>query len=234
MGNVAPEMDEESDQKYHRSEERSHWAHEHAHNKRVACLSAIAAGAAFVAAVAAVGAYIQTKRQAEAAETQIGVAKDTEQRQLRAYIGVVPPADNQVINSFFPPIAPDVRLTPKNFGVTPAYKAQHHTGMGIYPYPIPKDFAYPLETPITPPNPITIYPGALDIAGIIAQSRRPLTQEEIASIQTGRTMRLYVWGTITYEDVLGSRHFTNFCISFFDLMPARVRREPCNDHNDSD
>jgi hypothetical protein len=176
----------------------------------------------------------QAMRQAEAAEAQIAVATDTEKRQLRAYIGVVPPADNQIANPFLPPAKPLIRLTPKNFGMTPAYRAQHLVGLGVAAYPLPKEFEYPIQRLTEPPNPITIYPGTLDIAGIIADAQRPLTPDEVKRIEDGKSARLYVWGTITYYDAFGTHHFTNFCIGFFNLTPTQVKRVPCNDHNDSD
>jgi hypothetical protein len=57
------------------------------------------------------------------------------------------------------------------------------TGLGIVNYPLPKTFGYPIQKVETPPNPITIYPGTLDLAGIIADARRPLTSEEVAQLQ---------------------------------------------------
>ena len=153
---------------------------------------------------------------------------------MRAYVGVVPPADNQVANAFIPPVKPLIRLTPRNFGLTPAYEAQHSTGMGIAAFPLPKTFNYPIQKIDTPPNPITIYPGPLDLAGIVADGERALTQDEVASIQDGKSKRLYVWGTIIYKDAFGDPHFTNFCIGFYNLTLKQVQREPCNDHNNSD
>ncbi len=111
------------------------------------------------------------------------VARDTEKRQLRAYIGVIPPVDNQVANAFIPPVKPLIRLTPRNFGLTPAYNATHKTGMSVELYPLPKAFDYPIQKLDTRPNPITIYPGPLDIAGIVADATRPLTSEEVIAIQ---------------------------------------------------
>lgn len=182
---------------------------------------------AFIAAIGAIAAAVFTG-------CQVWIAKDTEKRQLRAYIGLVPPADNQVANAFIPPVKPIIRLTPQNFGLTPASKAVHETGMSLAPYPLPKSFGYPIQKLDTPPNPITIYPGPFNLAGIIAGASRSLTDEEIASIQDGKTKRLYVYGTITYTDAFREPHFTNFCISFYKLTRTEVQREPCNEHNDSD
>ena len=164
---------------------------------------------------------------------QICTIRDNAKDQLRAYIGLVAPADNQVANAFFPPAKPLVRLTPKNFGLTPAYEAAHATGMAIVKYPLPKGFDYPVQKAETPPNRITIYPGVLDLAGILADADRALTTDEIASIQDGKHFRLGLWGTIKYKDAFNDTHYTNFCLSFYNLTASAVQREPCNDHNDS-
>jgi hypothetical protein len=49
---------------------------------------------------------------------QISTIRDNAKRQLRAYIGLVAPTDNQVANAFLPPAKPLIRLVPKNFGLT--------------------------------------------------------------------------------------------------------------------
>ena len=91
----------------------------------------LALGVAIVGAIIAACALVQTSYQ-------ICTIRDNAKRQLRAYIGLVAPADNQVANAFFPPAKPLVRLTPKNFGLTPAYEATHATGMAIVKYPLLK------------------------------------------------------------------------------------------------
>lgn len=75
-----------TEEKNHRAKESAHWTHERRHNKWVTIFSALAAGAASIAAFAAIGAYVQTQRQAKAAEDQVDVAKDTEYFQSRANI----------------------------------------------------------------------------------------------------------------------------------------------------
>jgi hypothetical protein len=170
---------------------------------------------------------------ADAAKKQVEVATDVEKRQLRAYIGVIPPTDNQIVNRFIPPEKPLVHLTPRNFGLTPAYNALIRNGMGVQSYPLPKNFDYPIQGGTFLPNKITIYPGTFDIAGIVLDAQQPLTDQQIAAIQDGLHYRLYAWGTITYDDAFSDGHFTNFCISFYGLSAQQVRREPCQEHNDS-
>jgi hypothetical protein len=73
----------------------------------------------------------------------------------------------------------------------------------------------------------------LDLAGILADADRALTTDEIASIQDGKYFRLGLSGTIKYKDAFGDFHYTNSCLSFYNLTTTAVQREPCDDHNDS-
>jgi hypothetical protein len=109
---------------------------------------------------------------------------------LRAYIGLV--ATSRRSDSARK--ATGSRLTPKNFGLTPAYEATHATGMAIVKYPLQKGFDYPIQKVETSPNPITIYPGVLDLAEIVADADRALTTDEITSIQDRKHFRLGVLG----------------------------------------
>jgi hypothetical protein len=193
---------------------------------------AAAAGIAIYTVLTA-GLLIASWYQLSDSATQIKISQDTEHRQLRAYVGFVPPSDNQIVNSFIPPAKPTIRLNPRNFGQTPAYKAKISSNIAVEDFPLPKTFAFPLVRGLNPPNPITIFPGTFDIAGIFADADRPLTQEELIAIQDGKRKRLYVWGTLDYEDAFGDLHFTNYCLDFYGVTEKQVQREPCSDHNDS-
>jgi len=159
-------------------------------------------------------------------------SKDTEKRQLRAYIGVVSPPDNQRINRFFPPEVPIIKLSARNFGQTPAYKVTYIAGMGVRAWPLPKDNDYSLQPEIGF-NPVTIFPGMFDLGDIKIISKRALTTDEIALFQDGMKNRLYAWGTVNYEDAFGASHYTNFCIGFFGLTQTNIQFEPCEKHTDS-
>ena len=164
---------------------------------------------------------------------QIWAIRDNAQRQLRAYVGVVVPPDNQRINRFFPPEVPTVRLNVRNFGQTPAYKASYIAASDIRAFPLPKDNDYAITVDKKLSNPVTIFPGIFDLGDIKIVTKRALTAEEIASIQDCNVRRLYAWGTISYEDAFKAQHYTNFCVSFCNLTAKDVQYEPCNDHTDS-
>jgi hypothetical protein len=106
--------------------------------------------------------------------------------------------------------------------------------MNLTKYPLDANFSYPITIRTEKlPNPITVFPGLFDLGDLSFVAERPLTPDEITSIQDGKTRRLYVWGTVTYEDAFTAVHFTNFCLSFFNLTPKDVQFEPCPGHNDS-
>ena len=192
-----------------------------------------AAGAAALAAAAAagVGAW-----QASIANEQLAIAKDAEIRQLRAYVGITIPQDGPALHPLLPPLIPAVHLSIKNYGQTPAYKVTHDSGLSIRAYPLPRDNKYTIDDiPLsTVPNPITVFPGAIDPIGISLLLMRALTDREIGLIQNGKSARLYAWGTVNYLDAFKNPRYTNFCFGFFNPTPKDVQYEPCNEHTDSD
>jgi hypothetical protein len=105
-----------ADEREHRRRERKFWT-------AYIALTALTVVGAFVGAFFAYGAYVaskqavaEAKRQANAAEFQIDVARDTEHRQLRAYLhinhGPITVSDNTA--------SAEIRIS--HSGQTPAYK----------------------------------------------------------------------------------------------------------------
>jgi hypothetical protein len=173
--------------------------------------------------------------QVKASFDQIAIMEDTEHRQLRAYVGVVIPPEGPALYPVTPQSIPNFRFTARNYGQTPAYKVAHESGMSIRAYPLPRDNKYTIDDIplLTVPNPITIFPGAIDPLGITLLSKRALTEQEIGLFQAGNTARLYVWGTINYVDAFTNPHYTNFCFGFFNPTAKNIQYEPCNEHTDS-
>jgi hypothetical protein len=118
----------------HRALERRHWG-------RTTAFTLIAAIAAVGAAIVACLAYIETakqatdaRRQAKAAEDQVEVARDTEWRQLRAYVFLDP--GHMVLSPRYLPNEPPSGLYQlKNFGTTPAYGLIISSTTAIVPWP---------------------------------------------------------------------------------------------------
>lgn len=69
-----------------------------------------------------------------------------------------------------------------------------------------------------------------------------LTEEEVKEIKYG-DKRIYVFGKITYDDVFGNPHHTEFCHMYFgqEMAPfetglgyATFQAKYCDTHNDAD
>jgi hypothetical protein len=178
----------------------------------------IASIAAFAAACAAgIGAW------------QGLIARDNENRSLRAYVGVtVPGAPTNGPMQTGPPNS-TFKLGIKNFGTTPAYRMTYVTGWGVRPYPLPKDNIYSVTDQSGAP--MTVWPGPLDPLNISITA--DLTSDDIARTKDGKTNRLYIWGAIHYFDAFRYDHVTTFCIGFLGISGQGSMYEHCTDYNDS-
>jgi hypothetical protein len=133
---INPEEETESArEERHRVAERRHWTFEKVGGFFALLFTAIAGGGAIASAIASFGAWnaatkavTEANRQAIAAEAQIAIAKDTEGRQLRAYLYV----------RRYPIVADQTSATVKievhAAGTTPAYKIKIDTQMSVVQY----------------------------------------------------------------------------------------------------
>lgn len=99
---------------------------------------------------------------------------------------------------------PKIHLVMKNSGQTPAYDVTHWTCLDVDDHP---DFKMG-RPPGRRQSSGTVLPPGAD-AGIVAERRRPLTEEECSAV-VGRTKQIYVWGEISYRDTFHKRHVTKF------------------------
>ena len=162
---------------------------------------------------------------------QACVTRDTERRQLRAYIAVDIPD-----HALSPPInQPTLHLNIRNTGQTPALRVEHVTGIDIRPYPLPRDNDFSIGPVTTLPEPVTVFPGNLAVFGISEIPKRPFTPAQSTEVQIGNTKRLYIWGTVNYSDVFENSHYTNFCFSIDGIaqLATPYHFEACDQHNDS-
>jgi hypothetical protein len=144
-----------------------------------------------------------------AAAGQGWIARDTEQRSLRAYIFL--PPDNEIDVVAWPSTtsASEIQVNVKNMGQGPAYDAIGRAWMGFDVWPPPKNFNYG-----GPPDPngdssVIIPPGG--IVHYHTGTARALTIDEMTELQAG-TKTIYVYGNITYNDAFGHSRHTNFCL----------------------
>ncbi len=196
----APESERLAEER-HRAEERAHWAHQRRHDRIVAGFSIAAAAAAAVAAVIAGWAYVQTKRQADAAWLQVQVSQDTEARQLRAYVLV----SKSELRNLGDGKKTTAEVLLKNFGLTPAYKLKRNISIGFAPFP-PNGIIFP-DPEIGPDHSDLGPSGDVSLGPITSNSVR--TESQISDISNG-LWAVYVWGVITYVDAFDKLHCTKF------------------------
>ena len=156
----------------------------------------------------------QARRQANASEAQVGMAIDTEKRQLRAYIlpfkmGIEITKENKV----------DATIIIKNFGQTPAHNFRHWACINIRNLVV-REFAIVDPTDL-PPWPAGITPSITVAQGDTSTifpvffcekntvNLRPLTSDELAAINAG-TKAIFLYGKIEYDDIFGDHHHTAY------------------------
>jgi hypothetical protein len=181
---------------------------------------------------------------------QAYIANDTEKRQLRAYVGLIPGE----LESFGDADKQKFSLIRKNHGATPAYDVfLPFVGQGI--------ISIGAGIPTASTNPSvdkfdrsTIFPmGELpyifngsphfDQIRTLSAQTPPLNSTQSAQIQLLRAqgeavkegkMQYVYWGVVTYRDVFGYGHFTRFCWMFKGANMASKDAEACLGQNDSD
>lgn len=170
-------------------------------------------------------ATAEAHREANAAELQIGVAKDTAMRQLRAYLSAEP-------DQAFPPMIDAARgvriiITLRNRGQTPAYKVSYQGQAALIGYPFGGTFA-PLGGPAETPT--TIGPGGQTQMQL--ELKGPLQPKEIAGLDAG-TIRGFARGEVHYIDAFDHPHFVKFKLYFWISGPEIIS-SLAEDGNDSD
>jgi hypothetical protein len=128
------------------------------------------------------------------------------QRQMRAYVSVF-------LGGFIPqnrdtPYRYEVQMLMRNTGHRPAHDIRFGSRLVIRPFPLPDDFDFVI------PEAEYIASGHIN-TGQQFFFRRALdtliSDEEITEIMRGNSRKLYIYGTVTYNDAFGEKHYTNFC-----------------------
>ncbi len=145
------------------------------------------------------------------------ISRDTEKRQLRAYVAPVVRSWRGLING--KPLGVEFAMV--NYGQTPASHFTKRGTIEIMPFPLPKKYIF-----IIPQEPIeqvtNVFPKAENPLTGWIQYVRPFTEAEIIEITSDTThRRAYVFGTLAYSDVFGEAHVTNYC---FFMDPLSIKR----------
>ena len=166
------------------------------------------------------------------AKEQVAIAKDTEKRQLRAYVVALP-----TIKDFRPGMKPVFGVELSNGGQTPAYDFSAALNIKVDEFPQKA----PLAGTGYKPGPVTPHgEGWGDFAyqshklDLSAMSTQVLTQSDFDGVMKGTAQRLYIWGRAEYADAFGERHYVNFCVSLDGESLRESRSHRCKDGNDAD
>jgi hypothetical protein len=127
-------------------------------------------------------------------------------KQMRAYLSV------RIGGGVYQDRAANLRFEVRpmliNTGFTPAHKVAYAAKADVLPFPLADDFAFPaLEKPrsvfglLAPQQNLTMN---------AMMQRDFFDDDEVEDIKRGRERRLYIWGTVVYEDVVGQPRYTNF------------------------
>jgi hypothetical protein len=153
----------------------------------------------------------------------------SEQRQLRAYISVT------VGGALFQEGPKNLKFEARpqiiNTGRTPAHHVRSIIRAAILPFPLPPDFEFPLPEEfsggaVLGPQQTFILHGIVDDF---------VAEEEVEAIKPGTNGRaLSAWGTVSYQDVFGTSHHTNFAQSLIWLPNGNIYGYYSTNHNDAD
>jgi hypothetical protein len=197
------------DQREHRACERSHWARERLNGQLVAGLSGIAALAAILAAIIAYYAFLETRRQAEAAWAQVKIYQDIERRQLRAYLTFQDGAIRCTQSSDC-----GLQLTIKNSGQTPAYNVTCYfasQSRASLPEPLTIEAYANFEFQETGAASIDLGNGDTQGLPACAVGTFVKTLSNPAGLQT------YAWGIVKYRDIFQHCHRSAFLAKSVDV-----------------
>jgi len=174
--------------------------------------------------------------------SQVGISRDTEERQLRAYVGVeevnldlrggnaIDPTSERggeakFTKSYFMP-------TLKNYGLTPARNVQLRWQSVFSSGDLPFNFDFN-EYANQTVHPSMASRGTLN-AGQVGNVKAPLTLRTNALFQQAisKGMQLYVYGSYTYTDVYDKRWRDTFCFLVDKSDTDGHAFIPCDRHND--
>jgi hypothetical protein len=177
----------------------------------------------FVAAIGAILAAIFSGYQG-------WVARDTEERQLRPYLYVIP-ADSSVTTQADGSVQVSLQPQVKVFGLTMAGGVNPQWELKIADYPMADNFTFNYFSPHTKTNAVAApnEPYRMPPKTII------INKDDVAAMHAGKK-RIYAEGTVLYYDAFRHLLWTNFCLStdFKRWAEDNGRFDTCPIHNSAD
>jgi len=146
-----------------------------------------------------------TSEQSRLTRTAISDARESNKRELRAYISVVVGgADYQDRETNFKFAGYPIL---KNNGRTPAYNIKYWSKAEIIPDALIENYQFQI-TPTQELSQASIGPGEDRILTCIVPEF--VNYAEVSDIKIGKGKALWVWGRLHYEDAFGDPHYVNF------------------------
>jgi len=169
---------------------------------------------------------------AAAAFWQGWIARDTEKRQLRAYVAML----KGIVAPGFSASATHIAFAYRNFGQTPAYHVHVRYCRDVIPMPPPPDRIIPISNCATGTNVAdTILFPQIEVTPPITVAP-PLSEQEISSV-SGRQSYIAWYGTFEYSDIFRAKLTTEFCMIMYLMFEQdghlRIESETCTNHRDA-
>lgn len=120
-----------------------------------------------------------------------------------------------------------------NTGQTPARNLKVISATGILLHPPPKDFDFSLVDPGNPSVGVLGTGNAVHISSAIEGAETPPEEWDEAT-KTNGWLRVYTYGTATYEDIFKRPFWTEFCLYYqWDAEGENVAATQSEQHNDA-
>jgi hypothetical protein len=158
-------------------------------------------------------------------------AENTAERQLRAYI-VADAVDVDITNLIGDQgeVMVCVKIAIKNTGQTPAHDLRVVSKTELLRHPIEMPFHFTL---ISGSDPSTAVLGAGESTASESKPATPFDGNAMmVATEPESGGRIYTWGTVTYRDVFGHSHYTNFCSSLV-FTESEAISHASEHHNDA-
>ncbi len=185
------------------------WSFVHEHHDEV-----IAVGTVFIA-IFTIILGIFTVSLAGSTQELVRETRETGERQLRAYISLIP---RDIINWTNLPQRVGVKMDLKNHGRTPGFEILYNFSMLVLDRPLPAVFVWP-PTDLHYDQNNTVFPD--EVLFVRFFLNRDLTGAERSAIEAG-TKRFHVRGIMHYRDAFREPRTTKFSFSFGGPDFARV------------
>jgi hypothetical protein len=159
----------------------------------------------------------------------VHVVRRTGQRQVRAYI--IAGATDIIMQGPEDAVSISVRITIRNTGQTPAHDVSIVAKTDLLEHPIKLPFDFALERGADSSRSVL---GAGRDAESTSPAERPFNADEMTRARNREgSSRIYTWGSVSYRDVFGRKHYTHFCSSLLFEEVGKPIAHASEHHNDA-